>query len=103
MGGDLSRPDDHTDNVAVTSDGGRTWTTSGRPVLAGTVYGATYVPGAPTPTLVAVGPHGADWSIDEGETWSSADTVSFWGLGVASPAAGWLVGPGGRIVRVSFE
>jgi hypothetical protein len=61
------------------------------------------VPGSPTPTLVAVGPNGADWSADEGLTWTSADTVSYWGLDIASPAAGWLVGPDGRIVRISFE
>lgn len=103
LGGDLARPDDRTDNVAATSDGGVTWTTSGRPVFRGVVYGAAYVPGAPTPTLVAVGPNGADWSSDEGRSWSSADTVSFWGLGMASTSAGWLVGPDGRIVRISFE
>ncbi len=103
LGGDLSRPDEHTDNVAVSSDGGRTWKLAGRPVLAGAVYGAAYVPGAPTPTLVAVGPNGADWSADEARTWSAADTAGYWGLGIASPAAGWLVGPDGKIVRISFE
>ena len=103
LGGDLSRPDEHTDNVAATSDGGLTWEVSGRPVLTGAIYGAAYVPGGPTPTIVAVGPHGADWSSDEGLTWSSADTVSYWGLGIVSPDAGWLVGPEGRIVRISFH
>ncbi len=103
LGGDLSRPEEHTDNVALTSDGGASWRLAGRPVLAGAVYGAAYVPGSPTPTLVAVGPNGADWSVDEGLTWTSADTVSYWGLDIASPAAGWLVGPDGRIVRISFE
>jgi photosystem II stability/assembly factor-like uncharacterized protein len=103
LGGDLARPDEHTDNVAVTSDGGASWSLAGRPVLPGAVYGAAYVSGAPTPTLVAVGPHGADWSADEGATWSRADTVAYWGLDIASPAAGWLVGPEGRIVRIFFE
>jgi photosystem II stability/assembly factor-like uncharacterized protein len=103
LGGDLARPEDHTDNVAVTADGGATWTLSGRPVFAGAVYGAAYVPGAPTPTVVAVGPNGADWSADEGQTWASADTLSYWGLGIASPDAGWLVGPEGRVARISFE
>ena len=103
LGGDLSRPDEHTDNVAITSDGGVSWSLAGRPVLPGAVYGAAYVSGAPTPTLVAVGPQGADWSADEGATWSPADTTAYWGLDIASPAAGWLVGPEGRIVRISFE
>ena len=103
LGGDLSRPDEHTDNVAITSDGGVSWSLAGRPAAPGAVYGAAYVSGAPTPTLVAVGPHGAGWSADEGATWSPADTVDYWGLDIVSPAAGWLVGPEGRIVRISFE
>jgi photosystem II stability/assembly factor-like uncharacterized protein len=103
LGGDLARPDEHTDNVALTADGGATWTLAGRPVLAGAVYGASYVAGAPTPTVVAVGPNGADWSADEGGTWTSADTLSYWGLDIASADAGWLVGPEGRITRISFE
>jgi len=103
LGGDLSRPDEHTDNVAITSDGGVSWSLAGQPVFPGAVYGAAYVSGAPTPTLVAVGPHGADWSADEGATWSPADTAAYWGLDIASPAAGWLVGPEGRIMRISFE
>lgn len=103
LGGDLQRPDDHTDNVAVTADGGLTWRLAGRPVLTGPAYGAAYVPGAPTPTLVTVGPHGADWSPDEGLTWVSADTLGYWGIGFADSGAGWLVGPDGRIAHVSFE
>jgi len=103
LGGDLSQPDDPNHGVALTADGGRTWTLSGRPTFVGPVYGTAYVPGAPTPTLVAVGPNGAAWSADEGTTWLTADTASYWGLGIASRTAGWLVGPGGRIVRISFE
>jgi len=52
---------------------------------------------------VAVGPNGTDWSADEGLTWSSGDTASYWGLDIARPTAGWLVGLAGRIVRISFE
>lgn len=103
LGGDLGRPAEHTDNVAFTRDGGLTWAVGGRLAMTGPVYGAAYVPGAPTPTLLAVGPAGADWSTDGGLTWLAADTGSYWGLGLASPRAGWLVGPAGRIVRVSFE
>ncbi len=103
LGGDLGRPEEHTDNVAVTEDGGRSWQLVGRPVFAGPVYGAAYVPGAPTPTLVAVGPGGADWSSDEGRSWTVADTASYWGVGFSRSGVGWMVGPGGRIARITFE
>ena len=39
-----------------------------RPGITGAVYGGAYVPGMPTPTLVAVSPKGASWSADEGAT-----------------------------------
>jgi photosystem II stability/assembly factor-like uncharacterized protein len=103
LGGDLSRPDAYYDNVAVTTDGGATWTLAGRPAMPGAVYGASYVPGAPTPTLVALGPEGADWSVDDGRTWVSADTTAWWGVDITSPEAGWAAGPEGRIARIRFE
>lgn len=103
LGGDLSRMDEHTVNVAVTRDGGATWEEGGRTALAGPVYGGVYVPGAAEPTLVAAGPGGLDYSVDEGHTWMSLDTVAYWAVGFASPAAGWAVGPRGRITRIEWR
>ena len=102
FGGDLDKPDEYTDNVAVTSDGGLTWTLAGRPTFAGAVYGAAYVPGAPTPTLVAVGPNGIDYSSDNGMTWTNLDTLSHWSVAFVSPHAGWAIGPEGRVTRISL-
>jgi photosystem II stability/assembly factor-like uncharacterized protein len=100
LGGDLARPRDSTGvNVALTSDGGRTWRAAGRTALHGAVYGAVFVPG--TTTLVAVGPGGMDWSTDGGATWTPLGTVGFWAVGFAPDGAvGWAVGPEGRIVRI---
>lgn len=103
MGGDLGRPDEHTDNVAFTSDGGRSWTLAGRPPFTGAIYGGAYVPGASPPTLVAAGPKGLAYSRDDGRTWTSLDTLSYWAVGFASPDAGWAVGPRGRIVHIRFR
>ena len=100
FGGVIDKPDDYSDNVAVTSDGGQTWTLAGRPTLTGAVYGAAYVPGAPTPTLVVAGPKGIDYSADNGMTWTSLDTLSHWGVAFASPHAGWAIGPEGRVTRI---
>ena len=100
LGGDFTRPDEYSDNVAVTNDGGQTWTLAGRPRLSGSVYGAVYVPGTPTPTLVGVGPEGVDYSIDNGMTWTSLDTLSHWSVAFASPHAGWAIGPDGRVTGI---
>lgn len=103
MGGVLNRMNDMTDNIAITGDGGRTWALAGRPAFAGPVFGGVWVPGARRPTLVAVGPRGAALSSDGAATWTALDTLSYWAVGFASPRAGWAVGPGGRITRISLQ
>jgi photosystem II stability/assembly factor-like uncharacterized protein len=80
VGGDYQKESEAIDNLAVTSDGGVTWTlvkglTGFRSVVA-------FVPGEKRPTLVAVGPSGTDYSTDDGRTWMALagpgfDTLSF--------------------------
>lgn len=101
LGGDIGAPDAFTDNVALTDDGGRSWTLASRPPFSGAVYGSAYVPGA-TPTLVAVGPNGAAYSADNAASWAVLDTLNHWSVAFASPRAGWMVGPDGSIVHISF-
>ena len=100
LGGEIADTSRYTDNVAVTDDGGASWTLAGRPSFTGAVYGAADVPGAASPTAVAVGPMGASLSTDGGETWTGLDTLGYWAVGFASPRAGWAVGPGGRITKL---
>lgn len=100
-GGQIDEPDQYSDNVASSADGGLTWMLAARPTFTGAVYGLGYVPGAPG-TLVAVGPKGAAYSTDDAATWNPLDTLEYWSVDFASPSAGWLVGPDGRIVRVSL-
>ena len=98
LGGPISSPDAVTDNVAITTDGGVTWDSGGRPTFTGAVYGAAFVSG--TRTLVAVGPKGASISNDAGRHWARLDTLNFWGVGFSLGGAGWLVGTRGRVVHV---
>lgn len=101
VGGKLGSPTEFSDNVAVTSDGGRTWRLGGRPGFPGAVYGAAVVPSRPG-SVVAVGPKGIAYSTDEGSTWTTLDTLSYWSVGFASRRVGWAVGPAGRITRIRF-
>lgn len=103
VGGDLARADEHTANVAVTADGGVSWTAGGTLRMAGAAYGGAWVPGANPAVAVAVGPGGADWSSDGGVTWSGFDDRDWWGLAFVSPDAGWIVGPEGRVGKVTFR
>ena len=102
-GGEISSPDSYSDNVAVTLDGGLSWTLAGRPVMTGAIYGVAVVPGAVTPTVVAVGPGGADYSFDNGATWRQLDSLEYWSVAFANPSFGWAVGPDGRITRIALN
>jgi photosystem II stability/assembly factor-like uncharacterized protein len=102
LGGRVHAEEERGNNVATTSDGGRTWRLAAPPPFLGPVYGGVYVPGAPSPTLVAVGPRGAAYSLDDAGSWAQLDTLSYWSVDFATPSAGWAVGPGGRITRFSL-
>jgi photosystem II stability/assembly factor-like uncharacterized protein len=101
-GGNLSTADSVSPNVVVTRDGGRTWTLGGHPAFPGAVYGLAYVPGR-RGTVVAVGPKGSAWSADGGATWTALDQRDHWSVGFGSGSVGWMVGPGGRITKITFE
>ena len=100
LGGDLTTPEAIQQNAAVTDDGGVTWRLASSPGFPGAVYGSTYVPGG---ILVAAGPGGAAFSVDAAQTWSPLDSLTWWSVDAASPDAVWMVGPEGRIARISFR
>jgi photosystem II stability/assembly factor-like uncharacterized protein len=111
------------DNVARSSDGGKTWKLTAQAPVPGAVFGLSYVQdigddqeedgeqdgggeqdgdGLPK-TVVVTGPGGAAWTPDEGDTWHAlAGVTGYWAVGFASPRAGWLVGTKGRILKISF-
>ena len=85
-------------NVAVTEDGGETWTPGGR-ALEGLIYGGSAVPGADTPTFVVVSPNGSAYSVDHGSSWVDIDAVNYWTVAFLDANVGWAAGRG-RISRV---
>lgn len=102
VGGDYRKENEAIDNAAITNDGGRTWTkVTG---LTGFRSVVSYLPGAPTPTLIAVGPQGADQSADDGRTWTPlAGASGLHTFGFAKQGrAGWGAGEKGRIMRLSY-
>ncbi|HYV97834.1 MAG TPA: YCF48-related protein [Gemmatimonadaceae bacterium] len=87
--------------VAVSSDGGASWTATARPDFPGAAWGGAFVKSALKQTIVAVGPGGSAYSRDNGATWMPIDKRNYWGLGFSPGNRGWAVGAAGRITRLS--
>jgi photosystem II stability/assembly factor-like uncharacterized protein len=101
VGGDYTKEQQAVDNLAVTNDGGVTWKLVKG--LSGFRSVVAYVPGMKTPALVAIGPSGADYSLDDGQTWSPIegrgfDTFSF----VPRKQTGWAAGASGGLAKLTF-
>jgi len=101
LGGRLGTPRDTSNHVAVTSDGGASWTLAGRPPFAGAVYGAAWARAGAT--YAAAGPGGLALTADGGLTWRQLSGNAYWAVGFGSPSAGWAVGPVGRITKLALR
>ena len=100
VGGNYRQEADASDNVAVTSDGGATWTLSRG--LSGFRSVVAWVPAAGERSVIAIGPSGADWSADEGRTWTPVPGEGFDTVSLAPHAiVGWAAGSGGRIAKLT--
>jgi photosystem II stability/assembly factor-like uncharacterized protein len=93
VGGDYAKPDESAGTIAVTEDGGKTWTAPGSP-LPGYRSAVAYV--EDRKMWIAVGTSGSDVSLDRGRTWKSFDKAGFNAM-IFAGAVGWAVGPSGAI------
>ena len=99
-GGDYRKESEAVDNLAITNDGGITWTLVKG--LSGFRSVVAYVPGSKT--LIAIGPAGGDYSTDDGRTWAvingpGFDTFSF----APGKQTGWGAGANGAIGKLTFS
>ena len=100
VGGNYREPNQDGDNIAITSDGGRTWTLAARSQPVGYRSCVAYVPGTATPTIVTAGLSGTGCSTDNGKTWTTIGAEGYNSIGFAGPdSAGWVAGSGGRIAK----
>ncbi|MCJ7628452.1 MAG: hypothetical protein MUO50_08705 [Longimicrobiales bacterium] len=100
VGGKYNQPDSVYQDAAVTFDGGMSWTLVAQTNLGGAASGVSYLPEAPTPSLVAVSASGGTaFSLDNGQSWTVFDTPSYQAVAFVGPGTGWAVGRG-RISRI---
>ena len=102
VGGDYQKEKEAVDNLALTDDGGVTWTLAQG--LTGFRSVVAFVSG--TKTVVAAGPAGVDYSRNAGKTWMplfgfgpGLDTFSF----APGRKFGWGAGASGRIGRLGLN
>lgn len=94
VGGNYSKPDEAAGNIAITSDGGKTWTApAGSP--AGFRSAVEYL--ADRKVWIVTGTKGSDYSTDDGKTWTP-----FTG-GFNAVSGLFAVGPRGAIARLSQQ
>jgi len=101
-GGDYQKPKLGGRNLALSKDGGRTWTlVDSASSPTGFRSAVAYVPGTAGRTLIAVGISGTDLSTDGGLTWVAADTIGYNSVQFGG-RAGYVVGPKGRVGKAEF-
>jgi photosystem II stability/assembly factor-like uncharacterized protein len=101
VGGDYSKPEDATRNIAVTSDGGKTWTEPQGVHPKGFRSAVALLPG--TSLWVTAGTSGSDVSSDGGTNWRPFDKGSYNAVSFVSASAGFAVGPKGRIAALELK
>ena len=100
VGGDYTREGEVGNNAAWTSDGGKTWRLAVTERPHGYRSCVAYLPGTPTPTIIAVGPNGSDYSLSQGQSWKLFAAEGYHSVSFAGRrAAGWAVGEGGRVAK----
>ena len=107
VGGDYAKEGEANDNLAITKDGGATW--SLQKGLSGYRSVVAHVPGSGqrARTWVAIGPSGTDNSVDDGATWQRVDGPGFDTLSFVRStrpdAVGWAAGNGGAIGKLTMK
>jgi len=101
VGGDYGKPADSRGNIAITSDGGRTWSEPAEAHPNGYRSAVAFLAGRKV--WIAVGTSGSDISTDDGKNWKPFDTGDYNAIGAAVGDAVWAVGPGGRIGKLQWR
>lgn len=98
VGGDYKNITRPGSNVALTRDGGKTWSLTKPAVSQGLKEGAWRLP---TGRWLLVGPSGTSLSADEGKTWQALDQEPFHAVSCVGNTC-WAVGGKGRVARRTF-
>jgi photosystem II stability/assembly factor-like uncharacterized protein len=98
-GGSYVDSTDHTSNLAISSDNGRTWSNPiGTPPRG---YRSCVATDKARQIWYTVGRTGSEWSSDQGASWKPMGDEGYFACCVAG-GTGWAVGRNGKMARLSF-
>lgn len=97
VGGNYEKPNDNTDNLAFTKDGGKSWVLGKG--LNGYRSAVDYVD---QNTIIAVGSSGSDISTDGGKTWKNLDKENYNAVRAKDKIV-WAVGADGLVAKFSVK
>jgi len=95
VGGNYEKPDENENNLALTSDGGKSFALGAG--LSGYRSGISYIE---KETIVAVGTNGTDISRDGGKSWKKSGDENLNAVQAKGKKAVWAVGPKGLAVKL---
>ena len=100
VGGDYTKEREVGNNVAWTSDGGKTWQLAEKERPNGYRSGVALAGGGMRTSLITVGPSGSDFSVSGGKSWHILGEEGFHSVSFARNSnVGWAVGENGRIAK----
>ena len=97
VGGDYSKDKEDRQNIALTNDGGGTWTAPQGASPKGFRSAVAWLPRSKI--WIVTGTSGSDVSSDGGKTWKLFDDGAYNAMSFVPTGEGWAVGPQGRVAR----
>lgn len=101
-GGDLMKPNEYTENCAYSFDGGKSWSLANQPMTTGAFYGGAITQLDDLTFTFACGPNGLDYSANNGQTWSTLDTLNYWAVSFQNHI-GYASGRNGAVLKISLQ
>ncbi|OIQ37829.1 MAG: oxidoreductase [Bacteroidetes bacterium MedPE-SWsnd-G1] len=92
IGGDYSKPEENKANVAITEDGGKTWTLVADGINPNYKSCVQYIPGTHGNEVIAVGKTGVSFSNDGGQTWKDVSSDGYYAIQFVDKNTAWLSG-----------
>lgn len=102
VGGDYTKSENNSANLAVTKDGGKNWKLVSEGKGPGYLSGVRYIPNSQGKELVAVGPEGIFYSEDSGENWIKISEEPFHTIRFVTDSTAFA-GGNKRIAKLRFK